>query len=259
MGRLTGQTALVTGASAGIGRATALALAAEGARIVASARRRDRLDALCQEIVASYGASAAGVLEMDVQNREDVRGAIQNLEQAGWGEIDILVNNAGLAAGLEPVQEGLFDDWDRMIDTNVTGLLNVTRFVVPGMLSRGRGHVVNIGSVAGREIYPNGAVYCASKAAVDMINKGLRLDTLGRGLRVTCVRPGMLQSEFSLVRFHGDTERAQRVYENANVLQPEDVADAVVYAVTRPPHVNIEEILVMSTDQASTRDLHRGS
>lgn len=257
MARLAGRTALVTGASSGIGRSTALALAAEGARVIAAARRKDRIDGLCRDIVQAHGAEAAGALELDVRDRADVQQAIEKLEQAGWGAIDILVNNAGLSAGLDPLHEGVFDDWDRMVDTNVKGLLNVCRFVTPGMVARGRGHIVNIGSVAGHEVYPSGNVYCATKFAVRALNRGLRLDLLGRGIRVTTVDPGMVRTEFSIVRFHGDGERADKVYEGLSPLSPDDVADAIVYAVTRPPHVNVEEILLMPTDQASAVHVHR--
>ena len=259
MSRLSGRTALVTGASSGIGRSAALALAGDGARVVAAARRRDRIEDLCREIVRRHGAEAAGALEMDVRNREDVRQAVERLTESGWGEIDILVNNAGLSAGLGPLHEGLFDDWDRMIDTNITGLLNVSRFVVPGMVARGSGHIVNIGSVAGREVYPGGNVYCATKFAVRAINKGLRLDLHGSGVRVTTVDPGMVETEFSVVRFHGDGERAGKVYAGTTPLTPDDVADAIVWAVTRPEHVNVEEILLMPTAQASTTQVHRRS
>lgn len=256
--RLAGKIALVTGATSGIGRATALALAAEGAKIIAAGRRKHRLESLSQEIVGQYGADGVGILEMDVRNREDVREGLSRLESAGWGEIDILVNNAGLAAGLSPLQDGLFDDWDRMIETNISGLLSVTRMVLPGMVARGRGHVVNIGSLAGREIYPQGNVYCASKYAVHALNRAMRLDTLGQNIRVTNVEPGMVETEFSLVRFHGDAERASKVYENLTPLTPDDVADAIVWALTRPAHVNVEEILLMPTAQASSTHVHRG-
>ena len=257
MGRLSDRTALVTGASSGIGRATALGLAAEGARVIVSARRRERLEEVSQEIVRVHGSDACGVLETDVRDREDVRQAIAQLEQAGWGEIDILVNNAGLSAGLDPLHAGLFDDWDRMVDTNVKGLLNVSRFVIPGMVARGRGHVVNIGSLAGHEVYPKGNVYCATKYAVRALNRGLRLDLQGTGIRVTSIDPGMVETEFSLVRFHGDAERAATVYDGMTPLTPDDVADAVIYAVTRPPHVNVEELLLLPTDQASATAVHR--
>ncbi len=257
MGRLAGTTALVTGASSGIGRATAVGLAGEGARVIVSARRREALDALSQEIVRDHGSDACGVLEADVRDREDVRQAVSQLEAAGWGEIDLLVNAAGLSAGLDPLHAGLFDDWDRMIDTNLKGLLNVTRFVLPGMVARGRGHVVNIGSLAGHEVYPKGNVYCATKYAVHALNRGMRLDLQGTGVRVTTIDPGMVETEFSLVRFHGDAERAAKVYEGMTPLTAADVADAVLYAVTRPPHVNVEEMILMPTDQASVTAVHR--
>lgn len=257
MGRLTGKTALVTGASSGIGRATAMALAGEGARVILAARRAEKLEDVSRKLVQAFGAEASGVLVMDVRDREDVRQAAQQLEKAGWHELDILINNAGLAAGLTPLQEGLFDDWDRMIDTNIKGLLNVTRFFLPGMVDRGRGHIVNIGSIAGREFYPSGNVYCGTKAFVRAINRGLRVDLLGRGIRVSSIDPGMVRTEFSEVRFHGDSERAEQVYRGMTPLLAEDVADAVVWVLTRPPHVNVEEILLMPTDQASATNISR--
>jgi NADP-dependent 3-hydroxy acid dehydrogenase YdfG len=258
MGALAGRIALVTGATSGIGRATARALSAEGARLVVAGRRGDRLEALRDELVAAHGSpDACGALTVDIRDREDVTDAMRKLEDAGWGEISILVNAAGLASGLEPIQEGVFEKWDRMIETNLTGLLNVTRLVVPGMVARRLGHVVNIGSVAGREIYPRGNVYCATKAAVLALNKSLRVDLTGSGVRVTTIDPGMVETEFSLVRFDGDAERAASVYTGMTPLSAGDVADAIVWAVTRPPHVNVEEILLMPTDQASATVVHR--
>ncbi|RMG43422.1 MAG: SDR family NAD(P)-dependent oxidoreductase [Acidobacteria bacterium] len=256
MGKLDGRIALVTGASSGIGRATAAALAAEGARVIAAARRRERVEALCREIWERYGIEA-GALTVDVRDRGDVADSMKKLRESGWHEIDILVNNAGLAAGLDRIQDGSFDDWDRMIDTNVKGLLNVTRHVLPGMLERGRGHIVNIGSIAGREVYDRGNVYCATKFAVRALNKAMRIDLNGRGIRVTTVDPGLVETEFSLVRFHGDAERAKATYAGMTPLRPEDVADAVVWAVTRPPHVDVEEVVLMPTDQASVFHVHR--
>jgi NADP-dependent 3-hydroxy acid dehydrogenase YdfG len=185
--------------------------------------------------------------------------AIRALTDAGWGEIDILLNNAGLAAGLEPIQEGVFDNWDRMIETNLRGLLNVSRVVVPGMVARGRGHIVNIGSVAGRDIYPGGNVYCANKAAVEMLNRGFRVDLHGHGIRVTNVMPGLVETEFSLVRFEWDEAKASRPYAGMTPLTGADVADAVLWAVTRPPHVDVEEILLMPTAQATATMVHRAA
>ncbi|UCF67107.1 MAG: SDR family NAD(P)-dependent oxidoreductase [Acidobacteriota bacterium] len=258
MGQLDGKIALVTGASSGIGRATARALAREGARVIAAARRQDRLEELCRELAAELDIEV-GALTVDVRDHSDFEDSIERLRESGWDRVVILVNNAGLAAGLEPIQEGVLDKWNRMIDTNVKGILHVSRLVVPGMVERGEGHVVNIGSIAGREIYPNGNVYCATKAAVRALNKALRIDLCGRGIRVTSVDPGLVETEFSLVRFDHDQQLAARPYAGMTPLGPGDVADAVVWAVTRPPHVNVEEILLMPTDQASAEHIHRKS
>ena len=256
MGSLSGRTALVTGASSGIGRSCARALAREGARIVAAARRTDLVEELCREISREF-TTEAGALTVDVRDRDDVLESIGKLAAEGWGPIDILVNNAGLAAGLERIDDGDFDKWDRMLDTNVRGLLNVSRAVLPGMVARRSGHVVNIGSIAGREIYPSGNVYCATKFAVRALNKAMRVDLCGKGVRVTTVDPGLVRTEFSLVRFDGDGERAETPYEGMTPLSPDDVADAVVWAVTRPSHVNVEEVLLMPSDQASVHEVDR--
>jgi 3-hydroxy acid dehydrogenase/malonic semialdehyde reductase len=247
--RLENRIAFVTGASSGIGEACARALAAEGARLVLAARREDRLSA----VAADLGAHS---LELDVRDRAAVERAVAGLPPE-WSAIDVLVNNAGLARGLEKLHEGSPDDWDQMLDTNVKGLLYVTRAVVPGMVARGRGHVVNIGSTAGHEAYPGGNVYCASKHAVDAITKGLRMDLVDTPVRVSTVDPGMVETDFSLVRFHGDAERAGKVYANIDPLTAADVADAVVYCATRPPHVQINEIILTPTNQASALVIHR--
>jgi len=252
---LQGATVFVTGASSGIGRACAQAFAAAGARLLLAARRADRLAELAGALTAEH-ASEVTVLELDVRDRTAVERAVAGLDPA-WVAVDVLVNNAGLAAGLGPLPEGDPDDWDRMIDTNVKGLLAVTRAVVPGMVARGRGHVVNIGSIAGHETYPNGAVYCASKAAVDRITQGLRMDVLGSGVRVSTVDPGMVETEFSLVRFAGDAERAEDVYRDINPLRAADVAETVVWIADRPAHVQVAEVLLLPTDQASATRLAR--
>ncbi len=257
MSRLEGKIAVVTGASSGIGAACAVRLADAGARVIVAARREQRLIALRDEIVQRHGPESCGALEIDLRDRQDVRASVARIVDAGWGEVDILVNNAGLAAGLSDFPEGDFDDWDRMIDTNIKGLLNITRLLVPGMVARGGGHIVNIGSISGREVYPRGAVYCGTKYFVRALNRGLRLDTVGQGIRVTSIDPGMVDTEFSLVRFHGDADKARAVYDGMTPLAAEDVAEAVVWALDRPAHVNIEEILIMPTDQASTAVVHR--
>jgi 3-hydroxy acid dehydrogenase/malonic semialdehyde reductase len=254
---LTGTTALVTGASSGIGEACARALAAAGARLIVTARRIDRLERLAAEL-RTLRAQQVLPIQIDVRDRHAVTQCFQTLPD-DFRQIDILVNNAGLSRGLDKVHTGAIDDWEEMIDTNVKGLLYVTRAVVPGMVARGRGHIVNIGSIAGRQTYPNGNVYCASKAAVRAISEGLKLDLTGTGVRVTEVQPGLVNTEFSAVRFHGDQARADKTYEGMTPLSAADVADIVLFAVTRPAHVNISEILVVPTDQSSTTLVHRRS
>jgi serine 3-dehydrogenase len=253
MERLKNKVVFVTGASSGIGEACARAFAAEGARLVLAARRVDRLRALA----AGLGVESR-VVALDVRDRDAVAAAVADLP-AGWAEVDVLVNNAGLGRGLDKLHEGSTDDWDEMIDTNVKGLLYVTRAVVPGMVARGRGHVVNIGSVAGHELYPGGNVYCATKHAVDAVTKGLRMDLVDTPVRVSTVDPGIVETDFSLVRFHGDAERARKVYETIESLTADDVADAVVYCATRPPRVQINEIVMTPTHQASALVVHRRS
>jgi 3-hydroxy acid dehydrogenase/malonic semialdehyde reductase len=245
----------ITGASAGIGLATARLFAAQGARLLLAARRHDRLVA---EAPSLNGAAGVYTLQLDVTDAAAVQRAVDSLP-AQWQNIDILINNAGLSRGLDKLYEGKLQDWDEMIDTNVKGLLYVTRAVVPGMVARGRGHIVNLGSTAGRMTYPNGAVYCATKAAERSITEGLREDLLGTPLRVTTVDPGMVETEFSEVRFRGDKTRAAKVYENVTPLTPDDIADAIHYAVTRPPHVNISEILLTPLAQANSLLFHRKS
>ncbi len=247
--RYSFRTVLVTGASSGIGAACARAFAGAGARLVLAARRAERLEALAAELRDAHGTECR-LLELDVRDAQAVAAALGALSPE-WAEVDVLVNNAGLGRGLEKVQEGDPAGWDEMVDTNVKGLLYVTRAVVPGMVARGRGHVVDIGSVAGHEVYPGGAVYCATKHAVDAITRGLRMDLLGTGVRVSTVDPGMVETEFSVVRFHGDRERADRVYAGMTPLVADDIADAVLWCATRPPHVNVDEIIIKPTDQAS--------
>jgi len=248
---------LVTGATSGFGEAIARALAREGASVAITGRRGDRLAAVAEEIRTQHGVEVL-TLVFDVRERDAVS---RELTKAGGllSKLDIVVNNAGLALALEPVTTGNPDDWDQMLDTNVKGLLYVTRMVLPGMVERGHGHVVNIGSVAGHTVYPGGAVYSASKFAVRAISDSLRWDVLGTGVRITNVEPGLAETEFSLVRFKGDAPKAKAVYEGMEPLRAEDVADAVVWAVTRPQHVNVQSILLMPTDQAGagTGGVHR--
>ncbi|HET6763754.1 MAG TPA: SDR family NAD(P)-dependent oxidoreductase [Longimicrobiaceae bacterium] len=248
-------TVLITGASAGIGAACARAFAAAGARLILCARRTDRLKQMADELKDTCGTESC-LLELDVRDVGVVTRLIEDLPPQ-WAQIDVLVNNAGLGRGTDKLHEANSSEWDEMVDTNVKGLLYVTRAVVPGMVRRGRGHVINLGSLAGHEVYPGGAVYCATKHAVDAITRGLRMDLVGTGIRVSTVDPGMVQTEFSVVRFRGDAERADKVYAGMTPLTPDDVADAVLYCATRPPHVDIAEIVMMPVDQGSTTLVHR--
>jgi 3-hydroxy acid dehydrogenase/malonic semialdehyde reductase len=250
MGKLNGRIVFITGASAGIGKACAFAFAAEGAKLLLAARRVDRLHEMTAELKQA-GAAGVHSFALDVRENGAVVSAIENLPDE-WKPIEVLVNNAGLSRGFDKLYEGKVEDWDEMIDTNVKGLLYVTRAVVPGMVARGSGHVINLGSTAGEITYPNGAVYCASKAAERAINDGLRQDILGTPVRVTSVDPGMVETDFSLVRFRGDEERAAKVYQNITPLSPVDIADAIVWAATRPAHVNIARVLMTSIDQANS-------
>ncbi len=243
-------TVLVTGASAGIGAACTRAFSAAGARLILVARREERLRALADELRSQHDTESR-VLPLDVRDGAALDAAIGDLPEA-WSSIDVLVNNAGLGRGLDPLHEGSPDDWEAMIDTNVKALLRLTRAVVPGMIERGRGHVVNLGSTAGHEVYPGGAVYCATKHAVRAITRGLRMDLLGTPVRVTSVDPGLVETEFSQVRFGGDEARAAKVYEGLQPLTAEDVADVVFFAATRPPHVNLDTVVMMPTAQASS-------
>lgn len=246
----------ITGASSGIGAATATAFARQGMRLLLCARRTDKLDA-ARDGLLSAGAPEVHTFALDVRDRAAVNAAIDALPEP-WKLIDILINNAGLSRGLSKLQdEDNPDNWEEMIDTNVKGLLHVTRAVVPGMVARGHGHVINLGSTAGHMTYANGAVYCATKAAEKALSEGLKLDLMGTPVRVTSIDPGMVETEFSKVRFRGDEAKAAKVYENITPLRPADVADAIVWAATRPAHVNIHQILLTSIDQANSLVLHR--
>lgn len=249
MPKLSGRIAVVTGASAGIGMACAHSLAAEGASLVITARRYERLTALADELRSSHGTSVLP-LEVDVRNRAAVELALGGLPEE-WRRVDILVNNAGLSRGLHPLHAGEVEDWEEMIDTNVKGLLYVSRTLLPGMVERRSGTVVNIASIAGREAYPNGNVYCATKAAVKMLSEGMRRDVNGSGVRICNVDPGLVETEFSVVRFRGDVQRAESVYKGYQPLTAHDVADLVTFAVTRPPHVVLADTLLVASAQAS--------
>jgi len=255
MTSLHGNSVLITGASSGIGAATAHAFAREKCNLLLAARRRDRIDQLARHLADKYAITAQAIT-LDVTKQKDVDAALGSLSTA-WEQIDILVNNAGLSRGLTNLQEGDIGDWEEMIDTNIKGLLYVTRSILPGMVKRKKGHIINIGSIAGHQLYPAGNVYCATKFAVKALSEGLRLDLLGTGVRVTSVDPGMVQTEFSQVRFHGDTERATAVYQGLQPLSADDVAEVILFCATRPPHVDVADIIVMPTDQASVNHAHR--
>ena len=255
MTSLHGNSVLITGASSGIGAATAHAFAREKCNLLLAARRRDRIDQLARHLADKYAITAQAIT-LDVTKQKDVDAALGSLSTA-WEQIDILVNNAGLSRGLTKLQEGDIGDWEEMIDTNIKGLLYVTRSILPGMVKRKKGHIINIGSIAGHQLYPAGNVYCATKFAVKALSEGLRLDLLGTGVRVTSVDPGMVQTEFSQVRFHGDTERATAVYQGLQPLSADDVAEVILFCATRPPHVDVADIIVMPTDQASVNHAHR--
>lgn len=255
MSRFDSRTVLITGASSGIGEACARRFAAEGARLVLWARRTDRLAQLCDEIEVAHGRRTV-MLAIDVRERAAVNDAVAALADAGT-VADVLVNNAGLASGLDLFQESDPADWDRMIDTNVKGLLNVTRSVMPLMLERGRGHIINIGSAAGHMTYPRGNVYAATKAAVRSLTEGISLDAAGTPLRVSSVDPGLVETEFSVVRFGGDSDRATRVYDGFRPLSGDDVADVVCYVAGLPDHVNLANVVMMPTAQRNVYVLHR--
>jgi len=255
MGGLTGKLILVTGASAGIGEACARRFAADGADLVLWARRLDRLESLAEELRTRWSVGAEA-RQVDVRDRERVRREVAELTSAGRIP-DVLLNNAGLASGLDPLHEGDYDDWDRMIDTNVKGLLNVSRELLPHMVARGTGHVVNIGSTAGHQVYPRGNVYNATKYAVRALTEGMNLDVAGTRVRVSSVDPGLVHTEFSRVRFHGDGERAESVYRGFEPLTPDDVAECVHFVITRPPHVNVHDVVLLPTAQRNVYVLQR--
>ena len=246
---------LITGASSGIGAACAQVFATEGASLILAARRLERLQVLADELQKASN-SKVHVIEMDVSDRDRVESTLSSLP-VPWNEVDIVINNAGLSRGLDKLYEGDIQDWEEMIDTNVKGLLYVTRFLVPGMVSRGRGQIINIGSIAGHQTYPGGNVYCATKAAVRALSEGLKMDLLGTPIRVSSVDPGMVETEFSQVRFHGDNERAAQVYQGMTPLTADDIAEVVLFCAARPPHVNLSEILVLPTDQSSATMVDR--
>lgn len=249
------KTALITGATSGIGRAIARQLAKDGFNVIITGRRQERLNELSDELISKYNIDVKS-LSYDVRVYSEVEKALNSLS-AKWSKIDILVNNAGLAVGLSPIHEGLIDDWERMIDTNIKGLLYMTRLVSPGMVERKSGHIINIASIAAKDTYANGNVYCATKHAVDSLSKAMRIDLVNYGIRVTQICPGAAETEFSMVRFKGNQERSDKVYEGYTALTAEDIANAVSYAVLAPPHVNIQDLLIMPTAQATGSIIHR--
>jgi len=251
--KLAGKIVFITGASSGIGRATARAFAARGAKLLLCARRQEKLTEVAAELDQ---AEDVYTFRLDVSDREAVEQTLANLPEE-WKAIDILVNNAGLSRGLDKLYEDDPQNWEEMLDTNVKGLLYVTRAVVPGMVERGAGHVISLGSTAGHQTYAKGAVYCATKAAERVISEGLKLDLMGTPVRVTSVDPGMVETAFSEVRFRGDADKAAKVYENITPLSPEDVAETILWAATRPAHVNIHSIVMTTIDQANSNVLVR--
>lgn len=240
--------ALITGATSGIGQAAAKLLATNNFDLICCGRREDRLKELAEEL---GGSTSVKTLSFDVRDKVAISEQLGGLEDE-WKNIDILINNAGNAHGLSLIQDGDLDDWDAMIDINVKGLLYISREIIPGMIQRKSGHIVNIGSVAGQEVYPRGNVYCASKFAVDAINKGMRIDLNSHGIRVTAINPGLVETEFSVVRFKGDEEKAASVYKGYSPLKPEDIAECILFAISRPAHVMVADMLVFPTDQASS-------
>jgi len=247
--------AIITGATSGIGKECAEILAENGFNLIITGRRSERLSKVSQHLTKKYHAKILP-LAFDVRNREEVEQSLGNLSEE-WNNIDVLINNAGLAAGVDPIQSGKTDDWDRMIDTNIKGLLYVSRTIIPMMVKRKKGHIVNIASIAGKEVYPNGNVYCASKYAVDALSKGMRIDLLNYGIKVTNIAPGMVETEFSEVRLHGDLTAAKNVYKGMKPLQAKDIADTVWFAVSRPAHVQIGDVLILPAAQASATNVKR--
>jgi len=241
--------ALVTGTTSGIGKATARQLAEKGFKLIITGRRQERLEEFAAELKEKYNCETI-ILNFDIRNQPEVEKAVDGLPEE-WKNIDVLVNNAGLAAGADPIYDGLLDDWERMIDTNIKGLLYISKKVMPLMIKRKRGHIVNIGSIAGKQVYPNGNVYCASKFSVDALTQGMRIDLLKHKIRVTQIAPGAVETEFSIVRYHGNKDMADNVYKGYTPLFADDIADAAVFAVTRPPHVNVADVLIMPKAQAN--------
>lgn len=246
---------LITGATAGIGKASAEIFAHNGWNLILTGRRKERLEALSAELQKKFTIKILA-LNFDVRSPKSVKENLDSLK-GEWTKIDVLLNNAGLASGLGQIQNGDIEDWEKMIDTNIKGLLYVTRHIAPMMIQNGKGHIVNIASIAGKQVYPNGNVYCATKHAVDALSRAMRIDMLQHGIRVTNVAPGLVETEFSLVRFKGDTARAKKTYENIKPLSGEDIAEIVFWCATRPAHVNINDVVITPTAQANAYVVHR--
>ncbi|MGA9291083.1 MAG: SDR family NAD(P)-dependent oxidoreductase [Ignavibacteriaceae bacterium] len=255
MKSLKNKIVLITGASSGIGRACASAFAKEGTNLILAARRLERLNEIAETLIKENNIKVLTV-EIDVRNYENVKNIFSNRPKE-WKNIDILINNAGLARGFSTIYEGDVEHWEEMIDTNIKGLLYVTRQILPNMVERKLGHVINIGSTAGHEVYKNGNVYCATKYAVDALTQSIRLDVLGKNIKVSTVDPGMVRTEFGDVRFSGDKEKVEKVYEGLIPLSAEDVAEAVLFCTTRPSHVNINEVILTCNAQASSTQIYR--
>ena len=255
MSQLKNKIVFITGASSGIGMACAELFAKEKTNLILSARRIERLNTLAKKLEASQGIKVK-CLKLDVRDYNQVEDVINSLD-GKWKKIDILINNAGLSRGLDKIYEGKKEDWDEMIDTNIKGLAFVTRHIIPLMVKRKKGHVINVGSTAGHEVYPNGNIYAATKFAVKALSQSMRLDVLDKGIKVTSIDPGMVETEFSLVRFRGDKERAKNVYKGLKPLSPKDVAEAVLFCATRPTDVNINQIILTPLAQASSTQVYR--
>ncbi len=255
MTSLKNKIVLITGATSGIGLSSAKLFAKNGAKLIIAARRKDRLAELTKELKSKYKTDIISI-ELDVRSRKAVDSAIKKLP-AKWKNIDVLLNNAGLSRGLDKLHEGNIQDWEEMLDTNVKGLLYVSRAVIPLMVKRNSGHIINIGSIAGHEVYPKGNVYCASKHAVDAITKGMRMDLVDTNVRVTAIDPGLAETEFSIVRFHGDKQKAKAVYTGIDALTPDDIADAIVYAASRPENVVVADMILLPNKQAAAMVMHK--
>ena len=247
--------ALITGATAGIGHETALLLAQNNYNLILTGRRKERLEAIKKQLESNFNCKVQ-ILNFDIRKRTEVENALSSLSE-DWRIIDVLINNAGLAAGLGPVNTADIDDWDTMIDTNMKGLLYITRIVSPWMVKRQSGHIINLSSIAGKEVYPNGSVYCGTKHAVAAITKAMRIELMPSGIKVTSIAPGAVETEFSLIRFRGDEDKAAQVYKGFTPLSAKDIAETILFVITRPAHVNIDDLLIMPVNQASARDFNR--